>query len=65
LRSIKLENAALRSLWRGPDVGGRNLRNSYVSSQTRVVNHFDVAPSVHGVPHIDGWMQLIEPHPTI
>ena len=49
----------------GPDLSGQNLRNTDVSSQTRVANHFGVAPSVHGVPHIDGWMKLVKPHPTI
>ena len=38
---------------------------SDVPSQTRVANHFAVAPSVHGVPHLHGSMRLVEPHRTI
>ena len=54
---------SLRGL--GPDVSGVNLLFSHVSSQTRIANHFAVAPSVHGMPHLHGWMELIKPHPTI
>ena len=36
--------------------------SSDVPSQTRVANHFAVAPSVHGVPHLHG---SNEPHRTI
>ena len=49
----------------GPDLSGQNLVFSDVPSQTRVANHFAVAPSVHGVPHLHGSMRLVEPHRTI
>ena len=42
----------------GPDLSGQNLVFSHVPSQTRVANHFAVAPSVHGVPHLHGSMRL-------
>ena len=48
-----------------PNVSGQNLFFSDVPSQTRVANHFAVAPSVHGVPHLHGSMRLVEPHRTI
>ena len=50
---------------RGPDVSGVNLRIPDDLSQTRVANHFAVAPSVRGVPLMHGWMELIKPHPTM
>ena len=46
---------------RGPDLGGQNLGNSYVSSQTRRFVPIGVAPSVHGVPHIASETRLVEP----
>jgi hypothetical protein len=49
----------------GPDLSGQNLVFSDVPSQTRVANHFAVASSVHGVPHLHGSMRLVEPHRTI
>ena len=53
------------STWPGPDLSGQNLFFLDVPSQTRVANHFAVAPSVHGVPHLHGSMRLVEPHRTI
>ena len=49
---------------RGPDLGGQNLGNSDVLSQTRTAVPIDVAPSVHGVPLMHGWIELDELNPT-
>ena len=49
----------------GPALGGVCLRKTTDFSQTRGFAGLPTRRSVHGMPVIDGWIELAELYPTI